>query len=178
MAIAKEINPADIQPDITNDLIKGIVSRLYAVFGNSYTFYAEDVPQGFQTPCFAVISMNTIMQSGLKDRKYWQFPFDVHYFCDSNKPRQEWNTIQQKLALELQRIDACNTSLKGEIQPPNYDSEQQVGHVYVMYGIHLADVWEEPDKMESIELTELPEENGDIHVGGECDNESCPIDWR
>lgn len=177
MALAKEINPADIQPDIANDLVKGIIARLHAVFGDSYTFYAEDVPQGFKTPCFAVISMDDLNRPGLKSRKYWQFPFDVHYFCDSAKPRQEWNSIKQKLSLELARIDACNTSLKGEIQPPNYDSAQQVGHFYVMYGMHLAEVWQEPDRMEQIQMPGVESDNPQ-HIGGKCDNESCPIDWR
>lgn len=172
MATAREINPADIQRDIVNDLIKGIVSRLHAVFGDAYTFYVEDVPQGFKTPCFAVIAMNPVKQIKLKTRKYWRFPFDVHYFCDSAKPRQEWNSIAQKLALELERIDACNASLKGEIQEPNYDSEQQVGHFYIMYGMHLADVWEEPDRMETVV-------NGrNEHMAGKCNNDRCPIDWR
>ena len=177
MAIAREVNPADIQPDIANDLIKGIVARLHTAFGDSHTFYVENVPQGFKTPCFAVISMDKIDRPGLKDRKYWQFPFDVLYFCDSAKPRQEWNSIEQKLSLELARIDACNTSLKGEIQPPNYDSSQQVGHFYVMYGMHLADVWQEPDRMEQIQMPGVGSDKMQ-HIGGKCDNESCPIDWR
>lgn len=180
MALAKEINPADIQPDIANDLVKGIVKRLHATFGDSYTFYTEDVSQGFKTPSFAVISMDKVSTPGLKDRKYWKFPFAIHYFCNSSKPRQEWNSMEQKLSLALEWIDACNAKLKGEIDSPQYDNEQEQGIFCVTYGMSIADVWEEPDKMESLELTDVPDaaENGNMHVSGECDNESCPIDWR
>lgn len=148
MAIGKNINPADIQQDIANDLIKGIVARLHAVFGDGYAYYAEDVPQGFKTPSFAVISMSPLKSAGLDIRKYWEFPFDVLYFCDSAKPRQEWNTIEQRLALELEWLNACNATLRGEIQPSNFDSEEAVGHFYVMYGMHLLDVYPERPKME------------------------------
>lgn len=141
------INQKDIQRDIANDLIKGIVARLHAVFGDGYTYYAEDVPQGFKTPSFAVVSMNPLKAAELDKRKYWEFPFDVHYFCDSAKPRQEWNTIEQKLALELELLDACNAKLRGEIQPSNYDNEQAVGHFYVKYGLLLLGVGAESSKM-------------------------------
>lgn len=148
MAISKNINPADIQRDIANDLVKGIVGQLYAVFGDGYTYYTEDVPQGFKTPSFAVISMNPLKSAELDSRKYWEFPFDVLYFCDSAKPRQEWNTVEQKLALELEWLKACNTTLRGEIQPSSFDSTQAVGHFYVMYGMHLLNVYPELTKME------------------------------
>lgn len=167
MAITKEINPADIQPDITNDLIKGIVGRLYATFGDSYTFYTEDVPQGFKTPCFAVISMNDIpARGGLENRKYWRFPFDVHYFCDSAKPRQEWNTVKQKMSLALEWIEACNTKLQAEIQPSNFDSEQGVGHFYIVYGMHLFDVYSEQPKMKTLETTDGKQ------ISGKCETVS------
>lgn len=178
MALAKEINPADIQRDIANDLIKGIVARLHAVFGDSYTFYTEDVKQGLKTPSFAVVSMDWVDTPGMKTRTYGQFPFAIHYLCDTRKPRQEWNSIAQKLRLALDWLDACNTKLRGDFDSPKYDSAQEQGIFYVTYGMHLMDVWQEPDKMESAELTDLPETNGDIHVGGKCDNDSCPIDWR
>lgn len=152
----------DIQRDICNDLVKGIVARLYAVFGSGYTFYAEDVPQGFKTPSFAVISMNPLKSSGMGIRKYWEFPFDVHYFCNTSSPRSEWNTIEQRLALELDRITACNTSLRAEIQPSNFDSEQDVGHFYCVYGLHLLDVYPELDKMECLHY-------GDENPTGEID---------
>ena len=171
MALAKEIDPKDIQRDIENDIAKGIIAHLYSVFGDTCTYYLEDVPQGFKTPSFAVTCLNPIYTNKMKDRQYWQLFFDVLYFCDSKKPRQEWNTVKQKLAIELKRINACNTSLKGEIQPPNYDSEQQVGHFYVGYGMHVAEVYEESTKMEVLEM-----ENQ--HVGGKCNKEGCPIDWR
>lgn len=175
--LGKEIDPADIQRDIVNDLVKGIVRRLHEAFGDSYTFYAEDVPQGFKTPSFAVISMDVVREQGLKTRKYWRFPFDILYFCDGKKPRQEWNRVEQKLALELEWLDACNAKLKAEIQPSHYDSDEEVGHFYVVYGMHLADIWEEPDKMEQIQIPGV-EGDDSQHVGGKCDNESCPIDWR
>ena len=185
MALAKAINPNDIQRDITNDLIKGIISRLHETFGDSYTFYAEDVPQGLKTPSFGVFSMSPIKSYGLTTRKYWEFPFDVVYFCDSKKPRQEWNTVEQKLALCLEWLDACNTKLRAEIQPPNFDSEQEVGHFYILYGLHLIDTYEEPDKMESAEIQRgEPKEDGTInkdnldHIAGDCDDNGCPIDWR
>lgn len=142
------INQKDIQRDIANDLIKGIVARLHAIFGDGYTYYAEDVPQGFKTPSFAVVSLNPLKSAGLDSRKYWEFPFDVLYFCDSAKPRQEWNSVEQKLALELEWLNACNTTLRGEIQPSNFDSEQAAGHFYIMYGMHLLDVYPELPKME------------------------------
>jgi hypothetical protein len=148
MATSPNINPDDIQPDIANDLVKGIVARLHAVFGDGYTYYAEDVPQGFKTPSFAVVSMMPLKSTGLDNRKYWEFPFDVHYFCDSRKPRQEWNRGGTTLGSEMEWLKACNTTLRGEIQPSSYDSEQAVGHFYIMYGMHLLSVYAESPKME------------------------------
>lgn len=155
MDISPKINPADIQQDIANDIVKGIIERLYNVFGDRYTYYAEDVPQGFKTPSFAIISMNPLKSTGMNTRKYWEYPFDIHYFCNSTKPRQEWNTIEQKLALELEYLNACNALLRGQIQPSNFDNEQAVGHFYIMYGIHLLDVYAEIEKMGTAE-TSMP----------------------
>lgn len=160
MATNPKINPEDIQPDIANDLVKGIVARLYAVFGDKYTYYTEDVPQGFRTPSFAIVPLMPIKSVGLENRKYWEFPFDVHYFCDSRKPRQEWNTIEQTLALELEWLKACNTTLRGEIQPSSYDSEQAVGHFYIMYGMHLLSVYAESPRM-AVLVKKSVKTNGD-----------------
>ena len=172
MEIASTINIDDIQRDIANDLVKGIIKRLHEIFGSTYTFYAENVPQGFKTPSFAVLSMNPLKHKGMGIRKFWEFPFDVLYFCDSKKPRQEWNTIEQKLALELELLDACNTKLHAKIQPSDFDSNQNVGHFYVVYGMHLMDVYQELDKMEYIE-----NEKGE-HIAGKCNKDYCPLDWR
>ena len=172
--IASTINPDDIQRDIANGLIKGIVARLHEAFGDSYIFYAEDVPQGFKTPSFAVISMNTQREYGLDIRKLWRFAFDVHYFCDGKAPRKEWRAVEERLAINLEWIDACNAKLRAEIQPSEYDSDQQVGHFYVTYAMHLMDVYPELPKMESV-----TDKVSDGHIGGTCNSESgCPINWR
>lgn len=172
--IASTININDIQQDIANGLIEGIVARLHEAFGDSYTFYAEDVPQGFKTPSFAVISLNPQREYGLGKRRLWKFSFDVHYFCDSKKPRREWRTIEEALAIKLEWIEACNTKLRAEMQPSEYDSDQQVGHFYVTYAMHLIDVYPEPPRFESV----VDKPSGG-HIGGTCNSESgCPINWR
>ena len=40
---------------------------------------AEETRQGFEPPCFFVAEINTIQQSGLQDRYYRTYSFDVQY---------------------------------------------------------------------------------------------------
>ena len=51
--------------EITENIIRGsIVYALKNAFGNSYKYYDEEIPQGFETPSFGVSRVDNIARKG------------------------------------------------------------------------------------------------------------------
>ena len=58
---------------------------------------AEETRQGFRAPCFFVAEINTIQQSGLQDRYYRTYSFDVQYHA-ADESNAELEAMGESLA--------------------------------------------------------------------------------
>ena len=57
--------------EITENIIRGsIVYALKNAFGNSYKYYDEEIPQGFETPSFGVSRVDNIARKGYTGHEY------------------------------------------------------------------------------------------------------------
>ena len=61
---------------------------------------AEETRQGFAPPCFFVAEINTAQQSGLQDRYYRTYSFDVQYHA-ANQSNAELEAMGEMLAEQL-----------------------------------------------------------------------------
>lgn len=57
--------------EITENIIRGsIVYALKNAFGNSYKYYDEEIPQGFETPSFGISRVDNIARKGYTGHEY------------------------------------------------------------------------------------------------------------
>ncbi|BAQ11305.1 flagellar hook capping protein [Bacillus sp. OxB-1] len=83
-----------------NDIITAISIKLNRTFGDGYTNYIDEVPQGFQTPAFLILFLNleNIRQIG----KRWKVTtlFNVQYFPSGGCADASNHTLKVQHALK------------------------------------------------------------------------------
>lgn len=82
------------------DIITAISIKLDQVFGDGYTNYTSDVPQGFQAPAFLILFLNLehIQQIG----KRWRVStlFNVQYFPQNGRSDASNHALKVQQALK------------------------------------------------------------------------------
>lgn len=95
-----------------NDIIEAISIKLHNTFGEGYTNYIDEVPQGFETPAFLILFLNleNIRQIG----KRWRVTtlFNIQYFSDKAENKR---TDASNHALKIQQALSEITLLNGAI---------------------------------------------------------------
>ncbi|BDH60141.1 hypothetical protein MTP04_02710 [Lysinibacillus sp. PLM2] len=130
-----------------NDIINGIAIKLDATFGDSYTTYVDDIPQGFQAPAFFVqfLNLENIRQIGNR----WRVNtlFNVQYFPKNG--RAEASSMSLKVQQALKEITLLNGSI---MLGTNGNSEivDGIGHNFINFNFFLQEV-EAKTFMESLE---------------------------
>lgn len=92
----------------------------------------EETRQGFKPPCFFVAEINTIQQSGLQDRYYRTYSFDVQYHA-ADQSNAELEAMGEQLAEEL--VFLAGPKLAG--RNISYRVVDKVLHFLVDYRIDL-----------------------------------------
>lgn len=91
------------------NIITAISIKLNQVFGDGYTVYDDEVPQGFQTPAFLILFLNleNIKQFGNR----WRVTtlFNVQYFPHGG--RTEASNMTMKAQQALKEITLSNGSI-------------------------------------------------------------------
>lgn len=89
-----------------NDIITAISVKLDTVFGDGYTNYIDEIPQGFETPAFLILflSLENIRQIGNR----WRVTtlFNVQYFPSNG--RSEASNMTLKVQQALKEITLLN----------------------------------------------------------------------
>jgi hypothetical protein len=135
---------------VENDIVKGIAKALRDTFGPGYRIYQNDIEQGFQTPCFFILSMKATPSPLGKDRFLLKSPFDVHFFPEDEKDNAVMQAIAWQLwqALEFITLPGGDklhgTSMSWEVQ-------DDVLHFFVSFNMTLRRI-------------DLPEKMGELHM--------------
>ena len=74
-----------------NKITDAISEAIYDEFGDGHEIYTEEVEQGLQEPCFAIIPLNLTNDLYRNKRYYRKNPFCIHYFPSTNDKRNECN---------------------------------------------------------------------------------------
>ena len=134
-----------------DNLIGGIARQLHERFGETYTIYQDQIPQGFREPCFFLMMIGTSVSPIPNGRYAGKYALDVHYFPKRKGKRGELFSISEQLMDLLE----CVTLLDGtKSRGFNLHSEvaDNVLHVLAEYEIRWADSVPQ-DMMEQVDVT-------------------------
>lgn len=135
---------------MVNDIITAIGRALDAAFGEGYTIYSEDVPQGLKEPCFCIQALGASQRQYAGPRYRREHPFDILYF-PSEDSRAEVSAVQERLMEAMEVIELPDggllrgTGMRSEI----VDS---VGHFLVDYNMVMKKPTPMLPRMEELEF--------------------------
>ena len=117
-----------------NEIVKGIAKKLSETF--DYKIYKENIPQGFEKPCFYIQHVQTFNSKKLANRYLRQNYFDVMYYPkDSYKENSEIYDVTEKLFLCLEEIFVLDNLVRGvKMSPEIVDG---VLHFFVNYDMFV-----------------------------------------
>ncbi|QOS98112.1 hypothetical protein JNUCC42_16495 [Brevibacterium sp. JNUCC-42] len=114
-----------------NDVRHAVMIALEKEFPH-VELYGEQLPQGFEEPCFFVLMLEGSQDKEL-DRRYKRFhPFDIHYFTSSNSERYE---VAEKLADVLELIELQGKPIRGSKM--RHTIVDDVLHFFVDYNFYV-----------------------------------------
>lgn len=117
-----------------NEIVKGIAKKLSETF--DCKIYKENIPQGFEKPCFYIQHVQTFNSKKLANRYLRQNYFDVMYYPkDSYKENSEIYDVTEKLFLCLEEIFVLDNLVRGvKMSPEIVDG---VLHFFVNYDMFV-----------------------------------------
>ena len=120
-----------------DDIVVAISRKLHEVFGSNYKKYTDEIPQGFQTPCFFIqfLSFEHIMQIGNR----WKVTplFNVQYF-PSNGASESAN-----MSLKVQQALKDVSLLNGAVmlaRGANSEVVDGIGHNFMRFDFFLQEM--------------------------------------
>ncbi|WP_400194614.1 phage tail terminator family protein [Lysinibacillus telephonicus] len=138
-----------------NDIIAAISIKLHNTFGEGYTNYIDEVPQGFTPPAFLILflSLENIRQIG----KRWRVTtlFNIQYFSDKAENKR---TDASNHALKIQQALSEITLLNGAIMLGTGANSEIVdgnAHNFIHFNFFLQEI-EAKVFMESLEQHSTP----------------------
>lgn len=130
-----------------NDIITGISKKLYAVFGEDYAVYVENVEQYLQKPCFCITHVSTNRQRISKQRYLSRNLFDILFFASENEPKKQMNDVADTMLDELEYIDVQTNDLLHGTEM-RHEIIDDVLHFFVNYNLVLLKTESTGNKME------------------------------
>lgn len=139
-----------------NSIIEAVGDALNKEFGGNYTIYAEEIKQGFETPCFFISCINPsdrqLMGNAnrhvLAARYYRENRFCIQYFPrDENNGRQESYDVAERLFGCLEEITAEDDIIRGTAM--NFEYTDGILSFFVSYNF-FAYKTREPTLMEKL----------------------------
>lgn len=120
-----------------DDIVVAISRKLHMAFGSNYKKYTDEIPQGFQTPCFFIqfLSFEHIMQIGNR----WKVTplFNVQYF-PSNGASESAN-----MSLKVQQALKDVSLLNGAVmlgRGANSEVVYGIGHNFMRFDFFLQEM--------------------------------------
>lgn len=124
------------------DIEIAIARKLNTVFGDGYTIYTDEVPQGFEKPCFFVQFLNLEQFDRLGQQWRVNTLYNVHYFGSSAR----YMTLKVQQALNI--VELLNGQLMRSTVK-NSEVVEGVAHNFMNFNFTLAEV-EAKELMESM----------------------------
>ena len=139
---------------MVNELLKGISTQLYDVFGADYKYYVENVQQKLSKPCFtmeAIIPLQRSRSRVLYDRT---IPVVVHYFSDQKETTKNDCYAKAESVVEtLEYIPFHGALLRGE--NISYQLVDDVLQVFVTYRFITKKDTSNEDHMETLQVNKV-----------------------
>ncbi len=133
-----------IQPIVR--AISTSLSNEFNQFEKKYNIYTEDVPQGFQEPCFFISCLHSSNKLFLGNRYFRENLFCIQYFPkEKNRAKEECSQITDRLFFCLEWLSVEGDWIRGV--NINYDIEETVLYFFVNYGLFLRKQTEPITKM-------------------------------
>lgn len=88
-------------------IITGILAALEEEFGDTYSFYTEEIEQGLEKPCFFIFCLNLSMNLFRGGRYQNKNQFSIRYLSGSPEPMKDCGKVAERLfhCLELITVD-------------------------------------------------------------------------
>lgn len=120
-----------------DDIVVAISRKLHEAFGSNYTKYIDQIPQGFQTPCFFIQFLNFEHIKQIGNR--WKVTplFNVQYF-----PRNG-SSESANMSLKVQQALKDVSLLNGAVmlaRGANSEVVDSIGHNFMRFDFFLQEV--------------------------------------
>ncbi|MCQ2017286.1 phage tail terminator family protein [Clostridium butyricum] len=134
-----------------NKLITGISQKLDTEFNlknDKYTIYTESIEQGFDEPCFSIISLKPISTNLVGNRYKREYSFDIQYFPENEQSNNEINEVMERLFTSLEYIRVDGNLVKGT--NINGETVDNMLHFFINFNMIIKKETEIIDRMESL----------------------------
>lgn len=134
---------------MVNEMLKGISTQLYDVFGADYKYYVEDVQQKLSKPCFTMEALMPLQRSRSRVLYDRTIPVVVHYFSNEKETTKQDCYGKAELIVEaLEYIPFHGSLLRGE--DISYQLVDDILQVFVTYRFITKKLTSNEDGMESL----------------------------
>lgn len=130
---------------MVNTILDATTVALHNTFGDTYTYYVEDVEQNATKPCFVVGMLNPLLRSTKLDRYYRTMPLIIHYFTDKDNTldaKKDCYDVAEKLAeaLEFLPVEIEECTIMG--RDISWEIVEGVLQFYITYNFYVERVRE------------------------------------
>ena len=135
---------------MVNELLKGISTQLYDVFGAYYKYYVENVEQKLSKPCFTIDSILPLQRSRSRILYDRTVPIVVHYFTSEKSTTKQDCYDKAELIVEtLEYVPFHGTLIRGE--NISWQIVDDVLQVFITYRFITKKITSNEDNMEIID---------------------------
>lgn len=85
------------------NVMKHIIAALHESWPE-HEIYTESIEQGFREPCFSIIQIDGDSEDYPSGRTYIRQHFDVRFFPDKPRPREQCRDIAEQLIFVLREL--------------------------------------------------------------------------
>jgi hypothetical protein len=135
---------------MVNEMLKGISTQLYDVFGADYKYYVENVEQKLSKPCFTIDSLLPLQRSRNRVLYDRTIPVVVHYFTSEKSTTKQDCYDKAELIVEaLEYVPFHGSLIRGE--NISYQIVDDVLQVFVTYRFITKKLTSNEDNMENLD---------------------------
>ena len=139
---------------MVNEMLKGISTQLYDIFGADYKYYVENVEQQLSKPCFTMEALTPLQRSRSRVLYDRTIPVVVHYFSNEKETTKQDCYNKAELIVEtLEYIPFHGSLLRGE--NISYQLVDDVLQVFVTYRFITKKLTSNEDGMETLTVNKV-----------------------
>lgn len=121
---------------MVNDILNNINAKLLETFGDSYELHNNELKQGFTSPCFFILLLNSSSDLVIGTRYQEKHTFDIRYHAKSQKTAtREMNDVAEKLEQVLEYITVNDDLIRGTNM--HYEKQDDVLHFFIDYDMFV-----------------------------------------